>query len=228
MTNKRLIESAFPLEQVSLDSVHEKNVRHGHISTLHIWPARRPLAACRAALIATLLPDGGGARERQAVYRRLAGTVVETVEDERVDGQTVARRKRDSAGGDAARLRGHGGRRQTRGVVRPEVHAGLSDPAWRGRPGRCPRSRCGTGTSWPPSCGRRDSPAGPWNASWTTSASARTARRNEAPRSWALIELSSAASEERAILESLSNQVAALGGLAPARQAKLQRLSEAP
>ena len=45
MTDKRLIEVAFPLKQVSLDSVHEKNVRHGHISTLHIWPARRPLAA---------------------------------------------------------------------------------------------------------------------------------------------------------------------------------------
>ena len=99
MTDKRLIEAAFPLEQVSLDSVHEKNVRHGHISTLHIWPARRPLAACRAALIATLLPDGGGARERQAVYRRMAGTVVETVEDERADGRTVARRKRETRGG---------------------------------------------------------------------------------------------------------------------------------
>lgn len=44
----RLIEVAFPLKQASLDSVHEKNVRLGHISTLHIWPARRPLAACRA------------------------------------------------------------------------------------------------------------------------------------------------------------------------------------
>src|SRR5262249_33666554 len=53
----RLIEHAFPLKEASLDSVHEKTVRHGHISTLHIWPARRPLAACRAALIATLLPD---------------------------------------------------------------------------------------------------------------------------------------------------------------------------
>ena len=42
---RRLIEVAFPLKQASLDSVHEKNVRHGHISTLHIWPARRPLAA---------------------------------------------------------------------------------------------------------------------------------------------------------------------------------------
>jgi adenine-specific DNA methylase len=50
MTDKpRLIELAFPLKQASLTSVHKKNVRHGHISTLHIWPARRPLAACRAA-----------------------------------------------------------------------------------------------------------------------------------------------------------------------------------
>ena len=97
--DKRLIEVAFPLEQVSLDSVHEKNVRHGHISTLHIWPARRPLAACRAALIATLTPDPGNARERQAIYRRMAGTVVETVEDERIGGRTVARRKRETQGG---------------------------------------------------------------------------------------------------------------------------------
>jgi len=61
---KHLIDVAFPLRETSIDAVHEKNVRHGHISTLRIWPARRPLAACRAALIATLLPDpsaGGGA-----------------------------------------------------------------------------------------------------------------------------------------------------------------------
>jgi len=44
----RLIEHAFPLKQASLNSVHEKNVRHGHLSTLHIWPARRRLAVCRA------------------------------------------------------------------------------------------------------------------------------------------------------------------------------------
>ncbi len=41
MAHRRLIEIAVPLEQVSLDSVHEKNVRHGHVSTLHIWPSRR-------------------------------------------------------------------------------------------------------------------------------------------------------------------------------------------
>ena len=42
----RLIEVAFPLKQASLDSVHGKNVRHGHRWTLHLWPASRPLAAC--------------------------------------------------------------------------------------------------------------------------------------------------------------------------------------
>jgi adenine-specific DNA methylase len=75
----RLIERAFPLKQTSLDSVHEKNVRHGHISTLHIWPARRPLAACRAALIATLLPDPGNDEERKALLERLGGRVVKKV-----------------------------------------------------------------------------------------------------------------------------------------------------
>jgi putative DNA methylase len=96
---KRLIEVDFPLEQVSLDAVHEKNVRHGHISTLHIWPARRPLAACRAALIATLLPDPGNAEERKATYRRLAGEVVETIEKKKVNGKIVERRKRETRGG---------------------------------------------------------------------------------------------------------------------------------
>ncbi len=74
---RRAIEAAFPLKQVSLDSVHEKNVRHGHISTLHIWPARRPLAASRAALLATLLPDPGSRDARRRLLERMAGRVVE-------------------------------------------------------------------------------------------------------------------------------------------------------
>jgi putative DNA methylase len=97
--SKRLIEVDFPLEQVSLDSVHEKNVRHGHISTLHIWPARRPLAACRAALIATLLPDPGNTEERKAIYRRLAGEVIETTETKRINGKIVEKKKRETKGG---------------------------------------------------------------------------------------------------------------------------------
>ena len=70
---KRLIEVAFPLEQVSADSVHEKNVRHGHISTLHIWPARRPLAASRGVILSTLLPDPGDADGRRRALERMAG-----------------------------------------------------------------------------------------------------------------------------------------------------------
>jgi adenine-specific DNA methylase len=53
----RLIEIDFPLRAVSEESVREKNIRHGHISTLHIWWARRPLAASRATALAALLPD---------------------------------------------------------------------------------------------------------------------------------------------------------------------------
>ena len=86
MTNrKRLIEVDFPLKQASLTSVHEKNVRHGHISTLHMWPARRPLAASRAALMATLLPDPGHPEVRKSLLERLAGRVVGKTENERVN-----------------------------------------------------------------------------------------------------------------------------------------------
>ena len=97
--NKRLIEVAFPLKQVSLDSVHEKNVRHGHISTLHIWPARRPLAAARAALIATLLPDPGNDDERKAILKRMAGIVVEKTERKRLNGRTIEKTKEVTEGG---------------------------------------------------------------------------------------------------------------------------------
>ena len=69
----RLIEHAFPLRQASIDSVHEKAVRHGHISTLHIWPARRPLAASRAALLATLLRDPGTAEGRKELCEKIGG-----------------------------------------------------------------------------------------------------------------------------------------------------------
>ena len=96
----RLIEVAFPLKQASLDSVHEKNVRHGHISTLHIWPARRPLAACRAALIATLLPDPGTPEERKKLCEKIGGKVVQKVEKKKMpNGQTVERIKEETEGG---------------------------------------------------------------------------------------------------------------------------------
>src|SRR5579863_5178614 len=56
-TCKRLAEVDFPIAVVSRHAAREKSIRHGHPSTLHLWWARRPLAACRAMLLALLLPD---------------------------------------------------------------------------------------------------------------------------------------------------------------------------
>src|SRR4029453_17761697 len=98
--NNRLIEVAFPLKQASLDSVHEKNVRHGHISTLHIWPARRPLAACRAALVATLLPDPGPKEERDRLLEGLGGKLVRTIKQKKLaDGRIDEKEVADTEGG---------------------------------------------------------------------------------------------------------------------------------
>src|SRR5688572_1090941 len=54
---KRLIEVDLPIRRISEHARREKSIRHGHISTLHIWWARRPLAACRAVICAALWPD---------------------------------------------------------------------------------------------------------------------------------------------------------------------------
>src|SRR5680860_1005218 len=54
---KKLIEVALPLEAINAASAREKSIRHGHPSTLHLWWARRPLAACRAVLFASLVDD---------------------------------------------------------------------------------------------------------------------------------------------------------------------------
>jgi putative DNA methylase len=99
MDQRRLIEVAFPLKQASLDSVHEKNVRHGHISTLHIWPARRPLAASRAALIATLLPDPGTPEARRKLVERIGGKVIQKVEKKKTPSKTVDVLREETIGG---------------------------------------------------------------------------------------------------------------------------------
>jgi putative DNA methylase len=57
MPRKKLIEVSIPLEAINVASAREKSIRHGHPSTLHLWWARRPLAACRAVLFAQLVDD---------------------------------------------------------------------------------------------------------------------------------------------------------------------------
>ncbi len=77
---KKLIEVSLPLKAINAASAREKSIRHGHPSTLHLWWARRPLAACRAVLFAQLVDDPsawpeefptkeGQARERKRLHR---------------------------------------------------------------------------------------------------------------------------------------------------------------
>jgi putative DNA methylase len=54
--DRRLIEDFLPIKEISAEASREKSLRHGHISTLHLWWARRPLVACRAAVYASLVP----------------------------------------------------------------------------------------------------------------------------------------------------------------------------
>jgi len=64
---KKLIEVALPLKAINEASAREKSLRHGHPSTLHLWWARRPLAACRAVLFASLVDDPDS--DPQLAYR---------------------------------------------------------------------------------------------------------------------------------------------------------------
>lgn len=63
--DRRLIEETFPVREVGAQSAREKNIRHGHISTLHIWWARRPLAVSRATAYAALVPPPASPEEWQ-------------------------------------------------------------------------------------------------------------------------------------------------------------------
>ncbi|MCI0534094.1 MAG: DUF1156 domain-containing protein, partial [Verrucomicrobiales bacterium] len=66
---KKLIEVALPLEAINKASAREKSIRHGHPSTLHLWWARRPLAAARAVIFAQMVDDPGNDEERQRLFR---------------------------------------------------------------------------------------------------------------------------------------------------------------
>jgi len=88
---RKLIEVALPLEAINKEASREKSIRHGHPSTLHLWWARRPLAACRAVLFAQLVDDPGSympdeesaAVERQRLFRLIEQLVKwENINDE--------------------------------------------------------------------------------------------------------------------------------------------------
>ena len=93
---RKLIEVALPLEAINREAAREKSIRHGHPSTLHLWWARRPLAACRAVLFAQLVDDPSAhpdrfpteddqERERQRLFRLIERLVPwEATQDETV------------------------------------------------------------------------------------------------------------------------------------------------
>ena len=72
---KRLIEVDLPIKRISAHARREKSIRHGHISTLHIWWARRPLAACRAVICAALWPDPAD-EHCPAAFRTAAARII--------------------------------------------------------------------------------------------------------------------------------------------------------
>ena len=87
MQKKKLIEVALPLEKINAESAREKSIRHGHPSTLHLWWARRPLAAARAVIWSSLVDDPSSHpelfpteedqnRERQRLFKILEDLVV--------------------------------------------------------------------------------------------------------------------------------------------------------
>src|SRR5271169_374161 len=81
--DKRLIEDYLPIVAISAEASREKSVRKGHISTLHLWWARRPLVACRAAVYGALVPSSrfrplnGPEEKRQSLTRANAAKFVE-------------------------------------------------------------------------------------------------------------------------------------------------------
>ena len=103
MTNrKKLIEVALPLDAINTAAVREKSIRHGHPSTLHLWWARRPLAAARAVIFAQMVDDPSSRPElfptedaQEQERQRLFGIIEELVTWENTTNETVLQAARD-------------------------------------------------------------------------------------------------------------------------------------
>ena len=110
---KKLIEVSLPLEAINKASAREKSIRHGHPSTLHLWWARRPLAACRAVLFAQLVDDPSAwpeefpTEEDQARERdRLHGIIADMVPWEATNDEHILNKARHEIAHTLARGRG--------------------------------------------------------------------------------------------------------------------------
>ncbi len=101
-TRKKLIEVALPLDAINAASAREKSIRHGHPSTLHLWWARRPLAAARAVIFSQMVDDPSSVPEEWATpaaqereRQRLFGILEELVKWENTTNEAVLQQARD-------------------------------------------------------------------------------------------------------------------------------------
>ena len=98
---KKLIEVALPLDDINREAAREKSIRHGHPSTLHLWWARRPLAACRAVLFASLVDDPSSRpeefpteTEQENERKRLFEIITDMVKWENINNERVLEKAR--------------------------------------------------------------------------------------------------------------------------------------
>ncbi len=101
-THKKLIEVALPLKAINVASAREKSIRHGHPSTLHLWWARRPLAAARAVIFAQMVDDPSSCpdlfpteEEQEKERQRLFRIIEDLVQWENTTNEEVLQRARD-------------------------------------------------------------------------------------------------------------------------------------
>jgi putative DNA methylase len=101
-SNKKLIEVALPLEAINKASAREKSIRHGHPSTLHLWWARRPLAAARAVIFAQMVDDPSAhpdlfptPKKQEKERQRLFKIIEELVQWENTTNETVLQAARN-------------------------------------------------------------------------------------------------------------------------------------
>jgi putative DNA methylase len=110
MSDRRLIEDYLPIKAISAEASREKSVRKGHISTLHLWWARRPLVACRAAVYGALVPAGrfrpinGPEEKRASLGRANAAKFVERLCKYPGDPKVIAEAERHILEAHAERL----------------------------------------------------------------------------------------------------------------------------
>ncbi len=102
VNRKKLIEVALPLEAINIASAREKSIRHGHPSTLHLWWARRPLAAARAVIFAQMVDDPSAwpdlfptEKKQEQERQRLFRIIEDLVQWENTTNEEVLQKARD-------------------------------------------------------------------------------------------------------------------------------------